>query len=151
MACSTGPVSHNRRPCGGRSQVIEINCCLCFQSCTGFGRGVYEVLDVTLMKENLDLEVRGGTGMKKLAKERKPPKSANRRGEKDSTRQPTTEGGIERLIKNFEESLGTDGVKPSVSEYIRLKQLRKELDVEELKEIKVTWVEPTEKEPVTKT
>ena len=89
--------------------------------------------------------------MKKLAKERKPPKSANRRGEKDSTRQPTTEGGIERLIKKFEESLGTDGVKPSVSEYIRLKQLRQELDVEELKEIKVTWVEPTEKEPVTKT
>ncbi len=109
------------------------------------------MLDVSLMAENLDLEVRGGTGIKKLAKERKPPKGANRRGEKDPTRQPTTEGGIERLIKNFEESLGTDGVKPSVSEYIRLKQLRKELDVEEPKEIKVTWVEPTAKEPVTKT
>jgi hypothetical protein len=89
--------------------------------------------------------------MRKLAIERKQPKSANRRGEKESTRQPTTEGGIERLIQKFEDSLETDGVKPSVSEYIRLKQLRKELDVEELKEIKVTWVEPTEKEPVTKT
>jgi len=89
--------------------------------------------------------------MRTLARERKPPKSGNRRGEKDSTRQPTTEGGIERLIQKFEDSLETDGVKPSVSEYIRLKQLRKELDVEEPKEIKVTWVEPTEKEPVTKT
>ena len=89
--------------------------------------------------------------MRKLAIERKSPKSANRRGEKESTRQPETEGGIERLIQKFEDSLETDGVKPSVSEYIRLKQLRKELDVEEPKEIKVTWVEPTEKEPVTKT
>jgi hypothetical protein len=111
---------------------------------------VYEVLDVTLMTENLDQEVGGGTGMNKLAKERKPPKSANRRGEKDSRRQPTKGGGIERLIQKFEDTLETDGVKPSVSEYIRLKQLRKELNVEELKEIKVTWVEPTEKEPVTK-
>jgi hypothetical protein len=89
--------------------------------------------------------------MRTLAKERKSPKSANRRGEKESKRQPKTEGGIDRLIQKFEDSLETDGVKPSVSEYIRLKQLRKELDVEEPKEIKVTWVEPTEKEPVTKT
>ena len=89
--------------------------------------------------------------MRKLAIERKLPKSANRRGEKESTRQPATEDGIDRLIQKFEDSLETDGVKPSVGEYIRLKQLRKELDVEEPKEIKVTWVEPTEKEPVTKT
>ena len=89
--------------------------------------------------------------MKQVAKERKAPKSADRRGEQDPKRQPATEGGIGKLIKKFEDSLETDGVKPSVSEYIRLKQLRKELDVEELKEIKVTWVEPTEKEPVTKT
>ena len=88
---------------------------------------------------------------KQLAKEWKPPKSADRRGEKKPTRQPATEGGIGKLIKKFEDSLENDGVKPTVSEYIRLKQLRQELDVEELKEIKVTWVEPIEKEPVTKT
>ena len=88
---------------------------------------------------------------KQLAKERKPPKSADRRGERDSTRQPKAEGGIGKLIKKFEESLENDGVKPTVGEYIRLKQLRKELDVEEPKEIKVTWVEPTEKEPATET
>ncbi len=88
---------------------------------------------------------------KQLARERKPPKSADRRGEKEPTRQPKTGGGIGKLIKKFEDSIEKGGVKPTVSEYIRLKQLRQELDVEELKEIKVTWVEPTEKEPVTKT
>ena len=89
--------------------------------------------------------------MRTLAKERKPPKSANRRGEKQPKRQPKTGGGIGKLIEKFEDSIEKGGVKPTVSEYIRLKQLRQELDVEELKEIKVTWVEPTEKEPVTKT
>ena len=89
--------------------------------------------------------------MKKLAKERTPPKSGSRRGEKQPKRQPATEGGIGKLIKKFEESIEKGGIKPTVSEYIRLKQLRQELDGEELKEIKVTWVEPTEKEPVTKT
>ena len=89
--------------------------------------------------------------MKKLAKERTPPMRGNRRGEKEPTRQPATAGGIGKLIKKFEDSIEKGGVKPTVSEYIRLKQLRQELDVEELKEIKVTWVEPTEKEPVTKT
>ena len=86
-----------------------------------------------------------------LAKERKQKKSANRQAGKDSTRQPAKQDAIETLIQGFEKTLGKNGAKLTVSEYIRLKQLRKELDVEELKEIKVTWVEQTEKESVTKT
>jgi hypothetical protein len=72
-------------------------------------------------------------------------------GGKVKPRRPAKPGAIETLIQGFEKSLGKDGAKLTVSEYIRLKQLRKELDSEELKEIKVTWVEPTEKESVTKT
>ena len=76
---------------------------------------------------------------------------ADRKGGKDAAHQPAKLGAIETLIQGFEKTLGKIVPKLTVSEYIRLKQLRKELDVEELKEIKVTWVEPTEKEPVTKT
>jgi hypothetical protein len=89
--------------------------------------------------------------MSKQAKEKRSNKGPARKDGKNKQSQPATGGGIETLIKKFEESLGTDGVKPTVSEYIRLKQLRKELDAEEFKEIKVTWVEPNEKKSVTET
>jgi hypothetical protein len=89
--------------------------------------------------------------MSKPAKKQRPKNGPTHKDGKNKPLQPGTEGGIERLIKNFEESLGTDGVKPTVSEYIRLKQLRKELDAEEPREIEVTWVEPNEKESVTET
>jgi hypothetical protein len=89
--------------------------------------------------------------MSNPAKKQRPKKGPTRKDGKNKPLQPAKEGGIETLIKKFEDSLGTDGVKPTVSEYIRLKQLRKELDAEEPKEIKVTWVEPNEKESVTET
>jgi hypothetical protein len=89
--------------------------------------------------------------MSKQDKEKRSNKGPASKDGKNKPSQPAKEGGIEKLIKNFEESLGMDGVKPTVSEYIRLKQLRKELDAEEFKEIKVTWVEPNEKESVTET
>jgi hypothetical protein len=66
-------------------------------------------------------------------------------------RQPAKRGAIETLIQQFEEKLGNKSVNLTVGEYIRLKQLRKELDTNEPKEIRVTWVEPNEKESVTET
>jgi len=89
--------------------------------------------------------------MSKPTKEQRPNKGPARKDGKQTRRQPAKQGAIETLIKKFEESLEKDGVKPSVSEYIRLKQLHKELDAEEPKEIRVTWVEPNEKESVTET
>jgi hypothetical protein len=74
-----------------------------------------------------------------------------RHGGKDSSHQPAKPGAIQKLIQRFEKALDKEKVKLTVSEYIRLLQLRKELSVEEPKEIKVTWVEPIEKESVTKT
>jgi ribosomal protein S20 len=89
--------------------------------------------------------------MNKSTKEQRSKKGPARKDGKRTRRQPAKQGAIETLIKKFEESLQTDSVKPTVSEYIRLKQLHKELDAEEPKEIKVTWVEPNEKESVTET
>jgi len=48
-------------------------------------------------------------------------------------------------IAKFEERLTKTGFSPSVADYIKLVQMKKELEeaADEAKEIKVTWVEPT--------
>ena len=52
---------------------------------------------------------------------------------------------VEELIEKFEKKLGKDDVKATLGDYIRLLQLRKELDEEELREIEVKWVDPEKK------
>ena len=47
------------------------------------------------------------------------------------------------MLEKVEKELDTS-VKASLGEYIRLVQLQKDLEEEEVKEIKVTWVEPEE-------
>ncbi len=49
----------------------------------------------------------------------------------------------------MEQKLGDEAVKATLGDYIKLVQLQQELEEDELKEIKVTWVEPeaTESEP----
>jgi hypothetical protein len=89
--------------------------------------------------------------MSNPAKQEKSTKDSGEKTKKNAPRKPVAKGAIETLIKQFEDKLRKESVNLSVGEYIRLKQLRKELDVEEPKEIRVTWVEPTEKESVTKT
>jgi hypothetical protein len=51
---------------------------------------------------------------------------------------------VRTLIENVEKKLSEDAGKASVGDYIRLVQLQKELEEEQPKEIKVTWVEPEE-------
>ena len=53
-------------------------------------------------------------------------------------------GVVKKLLKKVEKKLGGDEVKASLGDYIRLVQLQKELEEEQPKEIKVTWVEPEE-------
>jgi hypothetical protein len=48
---------------------------------------------------------------------------------------------ISKLLEQVEKNLGT-GLKASLGDYIRLVQLQKELEEDEVREIKVTWVEP---------
>jgi hypothetical protein len=50
---------------------------------------------------------------------------------------------VSKLLEKVEKELDTN-VKASLGEYIRLVQLQKELEEEEVREIKVTWVEPEE-------
>ncbi len=60
-------------------------------------------------------------------------------------------GLVDKMIQKYAEKLATDKVTLSVGDLIRLMQYRKELETEDPKEIKATWVEPTEKEPATET
>jgi len=52
---------------------------------------------------------------------------------------------VKKAIKVFEKKLEEKNV--SVGEFVRLLELQKEIDEDEPKEIKVTWVESGEKEP----
>jgi hypothetical protein len=48
---------------------------------------------------------------------------------------------VDELLQKLEQKLSKDGVKATLGDYIRLVQLRKDLEEEEATEIKVTWVE----------
>jgi hypothetical protein len=56
---------------------------------------------------------------------------------------------VETLIERIEKKLGAADVKASLADYIRLVQLRRELEEEEPREIIARWVEPEEMEPET--
>jgi hypothetical protein len=51
---------------------------------------------------------------------------------------------VRRLLDSVEKKLGGPEIKATLADYIRLVQLRKELEEDEPKEIRVTWVEPPE-------
>jgi hypothetical protein len=51
---------------------------------------------------------------------------------------------ISRVLENIENKLTSQELKPSVGDFIRLLQLEKELEEEQPKEIKVSWVEAEE-------
>ena len=53
---------------------------------------------------------------------------------------------LDELIRKVESKLEDREFKASVSDFVRLLQLRKEIEEERPKEITVTWVEPSEKE-----
>ena len=49
---------------------------------------------------------------------------------------------VKKLLKKMEQKLSDEEVKATLGDYIRLVQLQKELEENEPREIKVTWVEP---------
>jgi hypothetical protein len=53
---------------------------------------------------------------------------------------------VDNLLAKVEKKLSDSDVKASLGDYIRLVQLQKELEEEEPKEIRVTWIEPEEKD-----
>ena len=53
---------------------------------------------------------------------------------------------VDKAIESIEEKLSSTDVKASFADFIRLLQLQKELQVDQPREIKVTWIEPSETE-----
>lgn len=52
---------------------------------------------------------------------------------------------VEQVIQSIEKRLQRDELKATVGDLIRLVQLEKELEEEQPKEIKVTWIEPEDR------
>jgi hypothetical protein len=63
------------------------------------------------------------------------------------TRKPSKAKLVTKVIRKIEKKLEADELKPTVGDFIRLLQLEKELEDEQPREIKVSWVEPDEKGP----
>ena len=53
---------------------------------------------------------------------------------------------LEKAIQKIEERLGSSDVKATFSDFIRLLQLQKEMQIDQPREIKVTWIDPSETE-----
>ena len=53
---------------------------------------------------------------------------------------------LDNAMKQFEKRLESEDIKPTVGDYLKLMQIEKELDRDEAKEIKVTWVDQEESE-----
>ena len=53
---------------------------------------------------------------------------------------------VERAIESIEQKLGSSDVKATFADFIRLLQLQKELQSDQPREIKVTWIDPNETE-----
>ena len=49
---------------------------------------------------------------------------------------------VKRLLRRLEQKLSDEEVKATLGDYIRLVQFERELEEDEPREIKVTWVEP---------
>jgi hypothetical protein len=48
---------------------------------------------------------------------------------------------VRRAIESIEEKLGTEAMKPTLADLVRLLQIEKELDAEEPREVRVRWIE----------
>jgi len=57
---------------------------------------------------------------------------------------------ISRAIESIETKLGTEALKPTVADLVRLLQIEEELEPDQPAEIRVTWVESLEMEPAFK-
>jgi hypothetical protein len=89
--------------------------------------------------------------LKETGKETKPAGQAAKSREQGKSRGSTKTDLVDRMIEDFEKRLDKGEVKLTVGDFVRLIQLRQDIHEEEPKEIRVTWVEPPEKESVNET
>jgi len=69
----------------------------------------------------------------------------DRRSGRSARRKVDKAALVEQVIQNIEKRIQKDELKATVGDLIRLVQLEKELEEEQPREIKVTWVEPEER------
>jgi len=77
-----------------------------------------------------------------ISEEQDPEKERSHREQTPRRRRSKRADLVERAIDTIEQKLGASDVKATFADFIRLLQLQKELQVDEPKEIKVTWIDP---------
>ena len=79
-----------------------------------------------------------------ISEEQDPEKKRSRRAPKPRQRGSKRAHLVEKAIESIEQKLGSSDVKATFADFIRLLQLQKELQADEPREIKVTWINPNE-------
>jgi hypothetical protein len=83
--------------------------------------------------------------------EKKPAETTPARAPRGKPKQKSEADVVDKMIDRFEKKLDADKVNVTVGDFIRLVQFRKELKEEDPKEIRVTWIDPPEKEDANET
>jgi hypothetical protein len=78
----------------------------------------------------------------------KPEQMAEAKHARKTKRGKNKKALVKQAIRQIGEKIESNELKPTVGDFIRLLQLEKELLEETPKEIKVSWIEPEEKEHV---
>jgi hypothetical protein len=81
-----------------------------------------------------------------ISEEQDPAKKRSHREQTPRRRGSKRAALVERAIESIEQKLGSSDVKATFADFIRLLQLQKELQGDEPREIKVTWINPNEQE-----
>jgi hypothetical protein len=81
-----------------------------------------------------------------ISEEQDPAKKRSHRKQMPRRRGSKRAALVERAIESIEQKLGSSDVKATFADFIRLLQLQKELQGDEPREIKVTWINPNEQE-----
>jgi hypothetical protein len=87
----------------------------------------------------------------KTGKGKKPAGRESETAPQDEPKQQSQAEVVDKMIHRFGEKLDADKVNVTVGDFIRLVQFRKEMGEEDPKEIRVTWVDPIEKEHANET
>jgi hypothetical protein len=83
-----------------------------------------------------------GTGQKKTDRKTTGEQSAPKATDRTTDRAEL----VEKAIQSIEAKLASSEVKATLADFIRLLQMQKELQLDQPREIKITWVETTEEE-----
>ena len=79
--------------------------------------------------------------MKKNTRAKRPSRNATANAAVPARTPRTQRGKLAALLKKFEEQLANKETRISVADYLRLLQMQRELESDQVRDVKVTWVE----------